>query len=126
MNSSIIYPDESFQIMKACFNIYKSMGNGFTEPVYQECLEIEFEYLKIPYREKPELTLVYRKKTLLHSFIPDYVCFEKIIIELKAITNIANEHWSQILNYLNATRMKLGILVNFGHYSKLEYERFVL
>jgi len=126
MNSSIIYPDESFQIMKACFEVYKSIGCGFTEAIYQECLQIEFEYLKIPYREKPELTLVYRQKTLLHHFIPDYVYFEKIIIELKAITNITDEHRSQILNYLNATGMKLGILVNFGHYSKLEYERFVL
>ncbi|MEE9165414.1 MAG: GxxExxY protein [Nitrospinota bacterium] len=123
---NIIYPDESYTIIGACFNVYKDKGNGFLEPVYQECLEIEFDYQGIPFDTQKELPLIYRDKKLKKIYKPDFICFEKIIVEIKAVSNLIDEHRAQVLNYLNATKMKLGILVNFGHYPKIEYERLVL
>ena len=96
---------------------------GFLEPVYQECLGIEFEYQRIPAIAKPSLGLSYRGRTLKQIYEPDYVCFGKIIVELKAVSALTDEHHAQLLNYLHATAFELGLLVNFGHYPKLEYER---
>ena len=102
------------------------MGCGFLENVYQECLEIEFEDQGIPFKSYKELKLKYRDKQLKQTYKPDFVCYDKIIVEIKAISNLLDEHKAQVLNYLNASGLNLGILVNFGHYPKLEYERFVL
>ena len=124
--SGIIYPDESYALMGACFHVYKAMGCGFLENVYHECLEIEFEEQGIPFESCKELKLKYRDKQLKQTYKPDFVCYDKIIIEIKAVSNLVDEHEAQILNYLNATGFKLGILVNFGHYPKLEHKRFVL
>ena len=124
--SGIVYPDKSYALMGACFNVYKAMGCGFLENVYQECLEIEFEEQGIPFEFYKELKLKYRNKQLKQTYKPDFICYDKIIVEIKAVSMLADEHSAQILNYLNATGMKLGILVNFGNYPKLEYERFVL
>ena len=124
--SGIIYPDESYALMGACFHVYKAMGCGFLENVYQEYLEIEFEEQGIPFESYKEVKLTYRNKQLKQTYKPDFVCYDKIIIEIKAVSNLVDEHEAQILNYLNATGFKLGILVNFGHYPKLEHKRFVL
>ncbi|MFH0991058.1 MAG: GxxExxY protein [bacterium] len=124
--SKLIYPEESYAIIGACFNVYKLMGCGFLEAVYQECLEIEFSTQNIPFHSQFELTLKYRDHPLKQHFKPDFVCYEKIVIELKAVSTLVDEHRAQVLNYLNATKMQLGLLVNFGHYPKLEYERFIL
>ena len=124
--SKILYPDESYAIMGACFNVYKEMGCGFLEAVYQECLEIEFDYQQILYEAQKEFHPEYRQRRLKKTFAPDFVCYDKIIVEIKACTKLINDHCAQTLNYLNATKLQLGILVNFGHYPKLEYERFVL
>jgi GxxExxY protein len=124
--ADILYPEESYAIMGACFNVYKTMGCGFLESVYQECLEIEFEHQHISYEAQKALQLVYRERPLKRTFNPDFVCYENIIIELKAVSRIIDEHRAQVLNYLHATHLKLGILVNFGHYPKLEYERIVV
>ena len=96
------------------------------EAVYQECLEIEFGYQHIPFLPQKELRLSYRNRELKQGFKPDFVCYDKIIVELKAVSSLADEHPAQVLNYLNAAGMKLGLLINFGHYPKLEYERFIL
>ncbi len=124
--ANIIYPDESYAIIGACFNVYKDKGCGFLEPVYQECLEIELEYQTIPFFAQKNLTLSYRSRTLKRKFKPDFICFEKIIVELKAVSRLIDDHRAQVLNYLNATGFQLALLVNFGHYPKLEYERLVL
>ena len=118
----LIYPKESYAIVGACFNVYKAMGCGFLEPVYQECLEIEFGHQEIPFQSQRELTLNYRGQELKHKYKPDFVCYDKIVVELKAVSKLADEHRSQVLNYLNATGFKLGLLINFGHHPKLEYE----
>ena len=121
--TEIICKKESYAIVGACFEVYNAKGCGFLEPVYQECLAIEFEHQGIPAISKPLLTLSYRDRVLSQTYQPDFVCFEKIILELKAVSTLADEHRAQLLNYLYATGFELGLLVNFGHYPKLEYER---
>jgi GxxExxY protein len=121
--TEIIYKKESYAIMGACFEVYNEKGCGFLEPVYQECLGIEFEHQRIPAIPKPSLTLSYRGRPLIQTYGPDYVCYQRIIVELKAVSALADEHRAQLLNYLHATGFELGLLVNFGHYPKLEYER---
>ena len=122
----ILFKEESYSIIGACFNVYKDKGCGFLEPVYHECCEIEFAFQKIPFLSQTELELTYRGQILRQRYKPDFICFQKIIVELKAVSALADEHRAQLLNYLNATKMKLGLLVNFGHHPKLEFERIVL
>ena len=122
---SLLYEDESYRILGACFEVYKEKGPGFLEAVYQECLAIEFEEREIPFLEQPELVLEYRARQLKQTYQPDFICFNKIIIEIKAVKKIADEHRSQTINYLKATNKELDILINFGHHPKLEHERFV-
>ena len=121
----LIYKDECYAILGACFAVYKDKGCGFLEPVYQECLQIEFEHLRLPAVPQPELEMTYRGRSLKHKYVPDFICFGKIVLEIKAVATLVDENRAQVLNYLNATGMKLGLLVNFGHFPKLEYERIV-
>jgi GxxExxY protein len=124
--ADIVYKSESFEIIGACFEVYKEKGAGFVEAVYQECLEMELGDRKIPFIVQPELSLTYKDRPLKNKFKPDLVCYGKIVVELKAVTALADEHRAQLQNYLRAAKMKLGLLVNFSHYPKLEYERIVL
>ena len=119
----IVYKKESYAIIGACFEVYNEKGCGFLEPVYQDCLGIEFEYQRIPAIAIPSLTLCYRGRILKQTYQPDYVWFGKIVVELKAVSALTDEHRAQLLNYLHATGFELGLLVNFGHYPGLEYER---
>ena len=122
----IIYREESYKIMGACFEVYKEKGCGFTEPVYQECLRLEFLRQGIPFVAQPVVELEY-KGTKLDLFVkPDFVCFGGIVVELKALPKLIDEHRAQALNYLHALNFRLGLLVNFGHYPKVEYERIVV
>jgi len=121
--TEIVYKKESYAIIGACFDVYNEKGSGFLEPVYQECLGIEFEYQQIPAIPKPSLALSYRGRVLTQTYHPDFVCFDKVIVELKAVCTLADEHRAQLLNYLHAIGFELGLLVNFGHYPKLEYKR---
>ncbi|MDM8543709.1 GxxExxY protein [Desulfococcaceae bacterium HSG9] len=125
MTHKIIFKEESYKIVGAFFEIYKEKGNGFLEAVYQQCLKLEFQNQGIPFLEKPALDLFYKGVKLEKSYEPDFVCYGKIIVELKAVKNLANEHRAQVINYLKATNMRLGLLANFGHYPKLEYERLL-
>ena len=122
----ILFKDESYQIMGACFEVYKDKGAGFLEPVYQECLEIELKLMGIPFKAKSELELHYKGRLLKQKYIPDFKCYDKIMVELKAVKSLTDEHRAQVHNYLKATGLRLGLLVNFGHYPKIEYERIVL
>ena len=123
---SIIYKSESYEIMGACFEVYKEKGAGFVESVYQECLEIELEERKVPFKAQSEISLLYKGRALKSKFKPDLICHEKIIVELKAVSALTDEHRAQVQNYLRATGMKLGLLVNFGHAPQIEYERIAL
>ena len=120
----LIYKDESYAIVGACMNVYKEKGCGFLEPVYHECLEIEFSFQQIPLLSKPPQTLQYRGHTLVQTFSPDFLCYDKIILEIKAVSALADEHRAQLLNYLKATRLNVCLLINFGK-PRLEIKRIV-
>ena len=122
----LLYKEESYKIIGACFEVYKDKGNGFVEPAYQECLEIEFGSQAIPFSAQAALRITYKGQELKQRYIPDFMCFDKIIVELKAVTQLTDEHRAQVLNYLKATGCRLGLLANFGHYPKLEFERIIL
>ena len=126
MAGDIVYPDESYKLVGACFEVYNDKGAGFSEPVYQECLEIEFEFQRIPFIAQPQQILAYRDRQLKTHFIPDFICFRKIILEIKSVDKLTDKHRSQVFNYLKASHFQLGILVNFGAHPKLKYERIVL
>ena len=115
----------TYNILGACFQVYKTMGCGFLESVYQECLEIEFSHRDIPCTVQPKLNLSYRDHALKQQYIPDFIVYDEIILEIKALSNLAAEHQAQLLNYLNATGLKTGFLVNFGHHPKVQYKRMV-
>jgi GxxExxY protein len=102
------------------------MGSGFLEAVYQECLSREFIRRKIPYQAQVELSLTYKGESLSQTYRPDFVCYERIILELKALKEVGDEHRAQVFNYLKATGFRLGLLVNFGHYPRATVERIVL
>ncbi|MGD9588244.1 MAG: GxxExxY protein [Pyrinomonadaceae bacterium] len=119
----IIYKEESYKIIGTCFEVYKTKGCGFTEPVYQECLQLELSIQGISFVAQPILELEYKGQVLTQTFKPDFICYGKIVVELKAIERLADVHRAQSLNYLNATGYDLALLVNFGHFPKLEYER---
>lgn len=123
--SEILFKDESYRIIGACFEVYKQKGIGFIEPVYQECLAIEFGIQEIPFVAQPRVYLEYKGTQLKQYFSPDFICFDRIIVEVKSVTNLIDEHRAQTFNYLCATRFELALLVNFGHYPKVEYQRFV-
>ncbi len=126
MTEKILFKDESYAIQGAIFDVYREMGCGFLESVYQECLEKEFRLQNIPFVSQAELKLTYKGEPLLQTYKPDFICFNQIIVELKAVKAIAPEHQAQVINYLKASGMKLGILVNFGDYPKATIVRLAL
>jgi GxxExxY protein len=126
MKNELIYKQECYEILGACFEVYNEQGCGFTENVFQECLELEFSERNIPFKAQVELPMQYKSRPLKSKFKPDFVCYEKLIVELKAVGALAGEHRAQVLNYLHAGGFELGLLVNFGHHPRLDYERIVL
>lgn len=120
------YEEESYRIRGAVFEIYREIGCGFLEAVYQECFEKELADSGIPFIAQAELTLQYKGDRLNQTYRPDFICFEKIIVEIKAVKELADEHRAQVHNYLKAAGYELGFLINFGHYPKAQIERIVL
>jgi len=121
--TGIIYKEACYKLNGTFFEVYKEKGCGFLEDVYQECLEIELEMQGIEFVAQHPLKLEYKKRPLKKKYIPDFICFGKIIVEIKAVKEISDEHRVQLQNYLKATGYKLGLLVNFGHYPKIQIER---
>lgn len=124
--SELLYEKESYAIRGAIFEVYREMGAGFLEAVFQECLEKELALAGIPFTAQPELTLHYKGERLKQTYRADFICFEKIIIEIKAVSALAREHTAQTINYLKATGHRLAFLVNFGAHGKVHIERIVL
>ena len=112
--------------MGAAFKVYNNLGHGFLEAVYQEALEIEFKRQGIPYEREKELKINYDGLELKQTYKADFVCYGKIIVELKALSALEDAHRSQVYNYLRATGYKLGLLMNFGNTDELEKERIVI
>lgn len=124
--SKILYKEECYDLQGAIFDVYKEMGNGFLEAVYQECLENEFTRRNIPFASQQELKLTYKGQILNQTYKPDFICYDKIIVEIKAVSVVKAEHKAQLINYLKTTNLDLGLLVNFGCYPKASVNRFIL
>jgi len=125
MKTQLLFHEESYKIIGACFEVYREKGCGFLEPVYQECMEIELRLQGVTFVPQKPLTLEYKGCPLRSKYEPDFVCYDKIVVELKAVTELTDEHRAQVQSYLKATRLKLGLLISFGHYPKVEFERIV-
>ena len=122
----ILFKDESYKILGTAFKVYNTLGPGFLEAVYQEALEIEFQRQGIPFAREKELKIQYDGVELKQTYKADFVCYGKIIVELKAVSALDDAHRSQVYNYLHATGFQLGLLLNFGCSEELEKERIVL
>lgn len=122
----IVYKQESYDIIGTAMYVYNKLGHGFLESVYQEALEIEFNRRNIPYEREKELQIVYDGVLLKQTYRADFLCYGKIIVELKTVSELDDSHKAQIYNYLHATGCRLGLLINFGSSDGLEYERKVL
>lgn len=123
--SELIYKDESYEIIGKCFEVHNNLGAGFLEIVYKDALEYEFRKAGIPFDREVEYIVNYKDIILPHKFYADFVVYDKIILEVKGVKGIADEHISQTINYLKVSGNKLGLLVNFGEL-KLNYKRLVL
>lgn len=124
--SELLFKDEVYAINGAMFEVYKTLGPGFLEPVYQEALAIEFVSKGILFEREKPLELHYKGVLLEKKYIPDFVCFGQIILELKVLPKLTNIEVAQLLNYLKITNMRLGLLANFGSTNHLEWKRYVL
>lgn len=121
----VLYAEECYRIVGACFEVYREKGSGFLEAVFHECLKLEFGMQDIPFETQKVVSLAYKGRPLAQVYVADFVCFGKILVEIKAVSALADEHRAQVLNYLSATGYRLGLLVNFGHHPKLEWERII-
>ncbi len=122
--ADIIYKEESYKIIGACFEVHKQLGPGFLESVYTEALESEFQKIDIPYEKEKKLQIFYGDQLMKKYFKADFICFDKIILEIKATDILIKAHVQQITNNVRATNLRLGILINFGSPS-LTYKRII-
>ena len=121
----LIYENEVYTIIGACYEVYNELHCGLSEAIYQEALEREFLYRGVPYMREVPLDVYYKGEKLRKRYIADFVCYDDIIVELKAVDLLTKDHVSQVLNYLHITKYPLGLLINFGHKIKLEWNRYV-
>lgn len=124
--AELILKDEVYQIIGAGVEVHRELGPGFLEPVYHEALGIELRKREIPSLAQRPLKIQYKGQALIKEYFADYVCFDRIIVELKALDRLTGKEQAQLINYLKATGFRVGILINFGSYGRLEWKRFVL
>lgn len=124
--SELLFKDEAFSIVGAAIEVHRTLGSGFLEAVYQEALGMEFMSRKVPFTAQHPIKIMYKGMMLEKEYVADFVCYDQIIVELKALDALTSKEMSQLLNYLKATGLRLGILINFGSVGKLEWKRFVL
>ena len=123
--SQIIYKHESYFVVGLCMDVHNELGKGFSEAVYGDALEIELKSNGVPFQREVKFNIDYKGNTLKHQYYADFIVDDKIILELKAVEKISNGHIKQTLNYLAASKMKLGLIVNFGE-DQLNYKRVLL
>lgn len=123
--NELIYKEESYKIIGACMEVHNELGKGFSKIIYSDALEIEFNNNKIPYSREERFNITYKNNTLPHYYFADFVINNKIILELKAIEALTSSHLKQTLNYLAASKLRLGLLINFGE-DGLSYKRIIL
>lgn len=118
----LLHEEETGKILNACFEVHKELGNGFLEAVYQEALELEFKNQNIPYEREKLLPITYKGKLLEKEYYADFICYGKIVVELKAVAALTSSHKAQVINYLKASSNEIGLLIYFGTNS-LKWER---
>lgn len=118
----LLYEEETRKILGACMNVFNELGNGFLEAVYQDALEIEFIEQGIPYKRESKINIYYKKHKLDKEYFADFICYNKIILELKCVAHLVKANKAQVINYLHGTKMKVGLLINFAE-SSLKWER---
>lgn len=123
--ATFVHGEETHARLGACFEVYKAKGCGFPEAVFQACMEPELADRGIPFVMQPRLKLHNKGRELRQVYQPDFLCFDEVILEIKAVSNLADEHRARVHNYLKATGLRVGLLVNFGHYPLVEHERIV-
>ena len=124
--AELLFKDEVYAIVGAAMEAYNQLGPGFLEPVYQEAMEVETLERKIPTKPQHEILVHYKGKPLKKFYIADLLCYDQVIVEIKAIDALTTREESQLINYLKATGLKVGLLINFGSHGKLEWRRMVL
>ena len=125
MSEEFIFKQECYEIIGSCMEVHKELGCGFLEAVYQEALEFELIERKIPFDRECQLDIFYKGRELDKKYFADFICFDEVVVELKAVSNLNDVHYSQVLNYLKANRKQIGLLINFGSRS-LQYKRVIL
>ena len=120
----ILFKEESYKIVGACFEVHNILGHGFKEAVYKDALELEFQKVDVPYQREKAYTMFYKEQKLKHYFIADFVVYDSIILEIKIGNYIGDPYLKQTLNYLKASGLRLGMIINFGKPS-LEYQRVI-
>jgi len=123
--TDLLFKDEVYAIVGAAMEVYNTLGSGFLEAVYQEALGIEFAGRHIPYEPQKELRIAYKSRMLQKTYVADYIVYGAIVVELKAINHLSSLEEAQLLNYLKATGLPVGVLLNFGANGKLEWKRMV-
>lgn len=123
--AEMIYKEEAYAIFGAAMEVYNDLGPGFLEAVYQEALEIEMETRGIPFKSQQELHIYYKGRKLKKTYIPDLFCYDKIVVDLKAIDRLTPVEYAKMKNYLKGTKFQLGLLLNFGHDDSLETKRII-
>jgi len=124
MYNNSILSKECYQIVGACMNVHKELGSGFHESIYQDALEVELSRLGIPFIREKELSIVYKGVKLKTFYKADFVCYDQIIVEIKALNELHSVHTAQVLNYLKVSNLPAGLLINFGEQS-LKHEKYV-
>jgi GxxExxY protein len=122
----LLYRDEVYRVVGAAMEVYNVLGSGFLEAVYQEALELELALRRIPFEGRKEIGILYKGTLLRKTYLADIVAYGAIILELKAIERLTDREESQLLNYLSATGLQVGLLLNFGAERELEWRRMVL
>ena len=122
----LVLKDEVYQIVGAAMEVYYTLGRGFLEPIYQEALEIELSKRNIPFEAQKLLQVEYKGLRLDKEYRADFICFGQIIIEVKACEGLTGRDVGQLINYMKATHMHVGLLINFCSQAKLEWKRYVI
>jgi GxxExxY protein len=121
----LIYKEEVFRIIGAAIEVHTELGSGFLEAVYQEAFEMELRDRKIPFESQKSISILYKGVVLKKEYVPDLICFGKIVVELKSLDAISGKEESQLINYLKASGFLVGLVINFASHKKLDWKRFV-
>ncbi|MEP7212468.1 MAG: GxxExxY protein [Acidobacteriota bacterium] len=124
--AEIILSDETYAVVGAAMEVYFTLGTGFSEPVYQQALAFELGSRQIPFRAQERFQIQYKGNFLDKVYIADFICFERIIVGIKALNQLSPVDWSQVLNYLKVSKKRVGLLFNFGSNGKLEWKKPVI